>query len=117
MDNDSKLNIRGGLLRSLGLLREMLPGSFVESTLKCGKARCRCAEGKLLHSHFVLSALIDGKPRTFHIPAEMVEQVREKVGMHKKFQRAETRICRINLERFLAEKEERKKKKSDRKRS
>jgi hypothetical protein len=85
----------------------MLPGSFVESNVTCGKAGCRCAKGKELHRQYLLSVLVDGKPRTFHIPAEMIEQVRQQVEMHKDFRQAEAKICGINLEIFLKQKEER----------
>lgn len=111
MRKEMQLRERGQLIRKLGQLREMLPGSFVESELKCGKANCRCAEGKRLHSHFVLSVLVDGKPRTFHIPAGMVQEVRRQVAMHKEFQQAEARICKINLTMFLEEKEKQKRSK------
>src|SRR5438034_5418570 len=34
------LELRGKLIRSLGALREMLPGSFVERTRACGQPIC-----------------------------------------------------------------------------
>ncbi len=36
---------RQGLAASLGDLEQVLLGSLVEQTRKCGKARCRCADG------------------------------------------------------------------------
>lgn len=51
----------------------------------------------------------DGKLSTFHIPTEFVDEVRNKVGMHKQFQRAASTICRINLRRFLRRKVEKEK--------
>jgi len=42
---DPALERRGRLVRSLGSLREMLPGSFVERKRSCGRPNCRCAEG------------------------------------------------------------------------
>ena len=38
------LELRGKLIRSLGALREMLPGSFVERQRACGRPNCHCAE-------------------------------------------------------------------------
>lgn len=100
---DLELESRGRLIRSLLGLREMLPGSFVERRRKCGKPNCRCASGDpdQLHAEFLLSFLFQGKPRTFHIPAELVEEVRSRVQLHKRFQQAETAICDINLRRLL----------------
>ncbi len=105
MPADPDLDLRGRLIRSLGALREMLPGSFVERKRTCGQPQCRCADGKQLHSQFQLSVLVEGKPKTFHIPAELAEQVRAKVEMRRRFERAAAAICRINLRRFLQQKE------------
>ena len=107
MPGDPDLGLRGRLIRSLGALREMLPGSFVERKRTCGQPQCRCADGKHLHSQFQLSVLVEGKPKTFHIPAELAEQVRAQVEMRQRFERAAAAICRINLRRFLQQKEDR----------
>jgi len=46
MPPDPELEWRGRLVRSLGALVEMLPGSFVVRQRVCGKPNCRCAEGE-----------------------------------------------------------------------
>jgi hypothetical protein len=107
MPNDPDLQFRGRLIRSLGTLREMLPGSFVERKRACGRPNCHCADGKNLHSQFQISVLVEGKPKTFNIPAKLVEQVRRKVEMRRRFDAATATICGINLKRFLQEKENR----------
>ena len=107
MPSDPDLQSRGRLMRRLGALREMLPGSFVERKRACGRPNCHCADGKDLHSQFQISVLVQGKPRTFNIPANLVEQVRQKVEMRRRFDAAAATICRINLRRFLQEKENR----------
>ena len=106
MPSDPELEARGRLMRSLGALREMLPGSFVERKRACGRPNCHCADGKSLHTQFVISVLVDGKPKTFHVPAKLVEQVRNNVEMRHRFDAAATTICGINLRRFLKEKED-----------
>lgn len=83
----------------------MLPGSFVEYRRSCGRANCRCADGKSLHTQYRISVLIDGQPKTFHVPKDMVDQVREKIRLRQRFEEAVAAICRINLRRFLKEKE------------
>jgi hypothetical protein len=105
MPIDPELQSRGRLIRGLGSLREMLPGSFVERKRVCGRPNCHCADGKNLHSQFQISVLVEGKPRTFNIPAKLVEQVRRKVEMRRRFDAAAATICGINLKRFLQEKE------------
>jgi hypothetical protein len=102
---DPDLELRGRLIRSLGSLREMLPGSFVERKRSCGRPTCRCADGKNLHSQFQISVLVDGKPKALNIPAELAEQVRQKIEMRRRFDSAATTICHLNLKRFLKQKE------------
>jgi hypothetical protein len=105
MAGDAELQLRGRLVRHLGLFREMLPGSFVENRRSCGRPNCHCADGKSLHTQYQISVLIDGQPKTFHVPKSMVEQVREKIQLRQRFEAAAAAICKINLGRFLKEKE------------
>ena len=107
MPSDPDLQSRGRLIRGLGSLREMLPGTFVERKRACGRPNCHCADGNNLHSQFQISVLVEGKPKTFNIPAKLVEQVRRKVEMRRRFDAAAATICGINLKRFLQEKENR----------
>ena len=103
--SDPDLQLRGRLVRSLGRLREMLPGSFVERKRVCGRPNCHCADGKNLHTQYQISVLVDGQPKVFHIPAPLVEQVREKIALRERFEAAAAAICHINLRRFLKQKE------------
>ena len=105
--SDPDLELRGKLMRGLGSLREMLPGSFVERKRACGRPNCHCADGKNLHSQFQISVLLEGKPKALNIPAELAVKVREKVEMRRRFDSAAATICRLNLKRFLKEKETR----------
>jgi len=104
---DPDLELRGKLIRSLGSLREMLPGSFVERKRACGRPNCHCADGIRLHSQFQISVLIDGKPKALNIPADLAEMVRQKIEMRRRFDAAAATICSVNLKRFIKEKEER----------
>jgi hypothetical protein len=105
MPSDPELALRGRLIRSLGALREMLPGSFVERKRACGRPNCHCADGKNLHAQFQISVLVEGKPKTFNVPAKLVEQVRQQVELRHRFDAAAASVCGINLRRFLKEKE------------
>ena len=104
---DPDLALRGKLIRGLGSLREMLPGSFVERKRPCGRPNCHCADGKNLHSQYQISVLVDGKPKAFNVPAKLAAKVREKTELRRRFETAAATICRINLKRFLGEKESR----------
>lgn len=105
MPSDPALELRGRLIRSLGSLREMLPGSFVERNRACGRPNCHCANGKKLHVQYQISALVDGKPKAFNVPAKLVEQVRKQVEMRDRFDAAAATIRGINLRRLLRQKE------------
>ena len=105
MASDPELDLRGRLVRGLGALRDMLPGSFVERTRKCGKPTCRCADGKQLHREFLLSVPFDGKAQTFHLPADRAEEVRARVEMRKRFEESAARIAQLNLRRYLRDRE------------
>jgi hypothetical protein len=101
---DPGLELRGKLIRSLGALREMLPGSFVERMRACGRPGCHCADGQRLHPQYQISVLVDGKPKAINIPAALAHQVRAKIEMRRRFDAAAATICDLNLKRFLKEK-------------
>ena len=50
---------------------------------------------------------VDGKPKALNIPAELAEEVRKQIEMRRRFDSAAATICRLNLKRFLKEKETR----------
>ena len=106
MPSDPDLDLRGRLIRSLGSLRDMLPGSFVERKRACGRPNCHCADGKNLHAQYQISALVNGTLKAFNVPAKLVEQVRKQVEMRDRFDAAAATICGINLRRFLKQKED-----------
>ena len=101
------LELRGRLVRSLGSLREMLPGSFVERKRSCGRPNCHCADGECLHTQYQISVLIEGKPKALNVPARLAEAVREKIELRHRFETAAATICDVNLKRFLKEKQDR----------
>ncbi len=111
MPSDPELQLRGRLVRSLGALREMLPGSFVQRQHSCGKPNCRCADGKQLHPQYQLSVLAEGELKTYHVPAREAEEVRRRVELHRRFQRAAAMIASLNLRRWLRERKQTKQEK------
>jgi hypothetical protein len=101
MPSDPELQLRGRLVRSLGALREMLPGSFVERQRPCGKPHCRCADGQHRHAQYQLSVLAEGKLKTYNVPADQAAEVRRRVDLHRRFQKAAAMITALNLRRWL----------------
>jgi len=102
--SDPELRLRGRLVRSLGALREMLPGSFVQRQHACGKPSCRCADGRHLHTQYQLSVLSEGKLKTYHVPVGQAEEVRRRVDLHRRFEKAAALIAHLNLRRWSREK-------------
>jgi hypothetical protein len=111
MSSDPELQLRGRLVRSLGALREMLPGSFVERQRPCGNPSCRCADGKQLHRQYQLSVFAEGKLKTYNIPARDAQEVRRRVDLHRRFQKAAAMITALNLGRWLRERKQSEQKK------
>ena len=109
MPSDPELQLRGRLVRTLGALREMLPGSFVERRHSCRKPQCHCADGKHLHAQYQLSVLTKGELKTYHVPADQAEEVRRRVDLHRRFQKAAAMIAHLNLHRWLRARQARKK--------
>jgi hypothetical protein len=110
MPSDPELQLRGRLVRSLGALREMLPGSFVQRQRACGRPNCRCADGRQLHTQYQLSVLSEGKLKTYHVPAAQAEEVRGRVELHRRFERVAATISALNLRRWLHERKEKQEK-------
>ena len=109
---DPDLELRGKLIRSLGLLREMLPGSFVERQRACTPVIALTANACTGN---IKSPPLDGKPQALNIPAKRVEEVRAKIEMRRRFEAAAATICSVNLKHFLQEKlQEKEKEKEDR---
>ncbi len=111
MPSDPELQLRGRLVRRLGALREMLPGSFVERRRACGKPQCHCADGEHLHAQYQLSVLSERKLKTYNVPVEQAAEVRRRVDLHRRFQKAAAMITHLNLRRWLGERKGRKKEK------
>ena len=103
MPTDPELQLRGRLVRSLGALRDMLPGSFVERRRPCGKPNCRCADGQHLHAQYQLSVLTGGELKTYNVPLGQAAEVRRRVELHRRFQKAAAMITALNLRRWLRE--------------
>lgn len=110
MPSDPELQLRGRLVRSLGALREMLPGSFVQRQRACGRPNCRCADGRQLHTQYQLSVLSEGMLKTYHVPTAQAEEVRRRVELHRRFEKVAGAISALNLRRWLQERKEKQEK-------
>ncbi len=66
---------RRSLAGRLGGIEEVLVGSLVEQTRRCGKAGCRCADGEPHGPYTYLSPRAPGRGRLRYVPAAWTEVV------------------------------------------
>jgi hypothetical protein len=98
-----KLNARRKqLLAGLRLPTEGLPGSLAQSRGRCGSAGCHChREGG--HLSWTLTFMVDGKKRVEHIPSELVDAVRRRVGQGNAYKSDVAELMAINAQLLILE--------------
>lgn len=99
------------LLRRFSIPADLLPGSLSLSHTRCGKPTCHCAQAPG-HPVWSLTFMLDGKKHVERIPAELAEQVRQRVEAGREFQQAVREVFTINAQLLaLAKKQTRQKNK------
>ena len=73
---------RKQLLARIAALGDLRPGSLTETYVTCGKANCRCKQGRHYRHgpHWLLTYTVDGKTRTRSIPATELEATRAQIA-------------------------------------
>ena len=105
---DKLLKERGKLTRKMLLFREMLPGSFLERQITCGKQNCICkTEGKK-HTAFQLSFRSKKKNVTKMIPRHKADEVQKRVNLQKNFNQIVKKIQEINIDLLMLDLKEKK---------
>ncbi|MGD2124395.1 MAG: hypothetical protein PVJ76_21890 [Gemmatimonadota bacterium] len=103
------------LLRRLEVPEDGLPGSLSLSYRRCGKSYCHCAEGEG-HPQWQLTYMERGKKRVEAIPADWVEEVRERVDRARSFREGVGEVFLANAELLTLEKKQRAQKRKKKKR-
>lgn len=85
---------------------EVICGSVVSMSRTCGKAGCRCAHGEK-HVSLYLSTKVDGKRRMVYIPAELEQEVRQRVDAYREVERLTDVVSAACVNRVLERKRER----------
>src|SRR5881394_2455964 len=70
------LTRRRRLAARLGDVEQVLAGSLVEQTRRCGKPECRCADGEPHGPYAYFAQRARGAGRLRYVPAGLVETVR-----------------------------------------
>lgn len=87
---------RERLLAKLPPLDEVLRGSLVERSVRCGKPSCRCASGEL-HSAVYLSVTHrGGRTEQISIPRELIGTVRDGIAVYQQWWEILEQVSAIN---------------------
>jgi hypothetical protein len=95
---------RRALAGRLGEVEQVLAGSLVEQTRRCGKAGCRCAEGEPHGPYAYFAPRTRGRGRLRYVPAPLAEVVRRHLRRGEQVDAVLAEISAINAE-LLARRE------------
>jgi hypothetical protein len=95
---------RRRLVARLGGAEQLLAGSLVEQTRRCGKADCRCAQGEPHGPYVYFAPTTAGRGRLRYVPAALIEVVRRYVRTGTEVEAVVTEMSAINTE-LLARRE------------
>ena len=85
---------------------DLLPGSLSMSSVRCGKATCRCVSEQG-HPSWSLTFMVDGKKHVEHIPLEAVEEVQKRVQAGREFQDAVREVLAANAQLLVLNRKQR----------
>jgi len=94
------------LIREFQLPEDLLPGSISLTHRRCGKPNCHCASGEG-HPVWQLGFMSQGKHRVERIPAEWVDDVRQRVESGRAFQDALREVLAANAELLVLRRKQR----------
>jgi hypothetical protein len=89
---------RRALAGRVGDVEQMLAGSLVEQTRRCGKAGCRCADGEPHGPYAYFAPRAGGRGRLKYVPSGLVEAVRGRLRRGEQIEAVLTEISAINAE-------------------
>lgn len=84
---------------------EVIRGSVVSMSRRCGKAGCHCEQGEK-HVSLYLSVKIAGKRKMVYIPAQLEQEVRRRVDAYREVERLTQEVSEACVNRVLEQKRE-----------
>ena len=87
---------RRRLLAQLPALEEVLRGSLVERSVRCEKARCRCASGDLHAAVYLSVTHRGGRTEQISLPRELVAAVRNGIAVYQRWWEILEQVSAIN---------------------
>jgi hypothetical protein len=85
------------LIERFDLPADLLPGSLVCQTTRCGKPTCHCATGEG-HPAWSLTFMVDGRKRVERIPQAWVTEVQARVQAGRALQDAVRDVLAANAQ-------------------
>lgn len=95
---------RRRLAARLGDVEQVLSGSLVEQTRRCGKAGCRCADGEPHGPYAYFAPKTAGRGRMKYVPSSLIAAVRARLATGEQVETVLAQISAINAE-LLARRE------------
>jgi len=95
---------RRALAGRLGGVEQMLAGSLVEQTRRCGKPGCRCVDGEPHGPYAYFAPRAQGRGRLRYVPAPLAQVVRSYLRRGEHVEAVLAEISAINAE-LLARRE------------
>jgi len=87
---------RQKVIAALPPLEEILRGSVFVRSLRCGKARCRCASGEGHRAAYLSVTLPGGRTEQISLPPELVRTAKQWVKNYKLWWRAVEDLSAVN---------------------
>ena len=84
--------------------QRFLRGTLAPRLRRCGKPNCRCAQGEL-HASLYLVQSQGGKPRQVFVPKEWEERIRQSVQGYQEVQQLLEELSQVEWQRLLDRKE------------
>jgi len=95
---------RRALAARIGDVEQVLAGSLVAQTRRCGKPGCRCADGQPHGPYAYFSPRPHARGRLKYVPAVLTDLVRRYLRRHEEIDAALGEISAVNAE-LLARRE------------
>lgn len=90
------LERRRRILEKLPPLEEVLRGSVVVRSLRCGKPSCHCAQGEGHRATYLSVTLAGGRTEQISLPAELVPIAKRGVALYHAWWAAIEKLSAIN---------------------
>lgn len=100
------LERRRRILEKLPPLEEVLRGSVVVRSLRCGKPSCHCAQGEGHRATYLSVTLAGGRTEQISLPAELVPTARRGVALYQLWWAAIEKLSAINRDLIRKQREQ-----------